>query len=265
MSNAHLLHTNLIGAPTNFFASPAFNVSPVPIHINGVREMNHQLFETLKRFGREDATGVFMEHMRVMFDLEPDEEKKVGKRVFRASYLRLLRGWLFDSNRPEGAVMKGWAESRFGLLPLYHGEPIQGINSPSYWSYMMDRMSPRFHNNSIFAQFDLLYEFAQYYLERFVDGEGKVTLYRGANDLKRESQIVEKREKRLWIVRNNSLASYTSSLERASEFGDTILKIEAPHSKILCFPELLPERIPRSENEYIILGGDYISEVVDIL
>jgi len=225
--------------------------------------MNAPLFETLNRFEKEETAKVFMEHMRVMFDLDPHELENNEKRVYRASYLRLLRGWLFDSNRPEGAVMKGWAESRFGLMPLFHRESIPNINCQAYWSYLTERMTPRFHNNSIFAQFDLLYEFAQYYLQRFGNEERKITLYRGANDVKRDSQIIEKREKKLWIVRNNSLVSYTSSMERASEFGDTILRIDAPFEKIVCFPELLPGGIPQSESEYIVLGGDYISEVVD--
>ncbi|MBI5814665.1 MAG: NAD(+)--dinitrogen-reductase ADP-D-ribosyltransferase [Nitrospinae bacterium] len=265
MPHAHLLRTNLIGLPTVSFASPAFNISPSPVRINGVLEMNQPLFEALDRFDREETAAVFMEHMRVMFGLDQEDREPEAKRIYRANYLRLLRGWIFDSNRPDGAVMKGWVESRFGLMPLFHRESIPNINCKAYWNYLSERMTPRFHNNSIFAQFDLLYEFAQYWLHRFGDEEGKITLYRGANDMKRESQIVEKREKKLWVVRNNSLVSYTSSLERASEFGDTILKIEAPFEKILCFPELLPGKIPGAESEHIVIGGDYISEVVDML
>lgn len=39
MGHDHLFCTNLIGVSTPYFASPAFNLSPVPIHIHGVREM----------------------------------------------------------------------------------------------------------------------------------------------------------------------------------------------------------------------------------
>jgi hypothetical protein len=38
----------------------------------------------------------------------------------RSNYLRLVRGWAFDSDGREAAVLKGWVESRFGLLARYH-------------------------------------------------------------------------------------------------------------------------------------------------
>lgn len=263
MTNKHLLSTNLTGIPTAYFASPAFNISPIPTHINGVLEMNHQLFQALDKTGKEDVPHIFMEHMRAMFELD-EQPVFGGRKRFKASYPRLLRGWHFDSNRPEGAVMKGWAESRFGLRPLFHIEPVADINSPAYYRYLMEKMSPRFHNNAIYSQFDLLYEYCQYYLKRFGPKKGRITLYRGTNRVNGEEQITEKRDKRLWVVRNNCLVSYSSNNERASEFGDTILKIEAPFEKIFCFQELLPDALPKLENEYIIIGGDYLSEVVDL-
>ena len=97
--------------------------------------------------------------------------------------------------------MKGWAESRFGLRPLFHREAIESINAPAYYTYLEERMSGRFHNNAIFSQFDLLYEFCQYHLARFGSEEGFVPLYRGANGVGAESQLVEKRSKRLWVLK----------------------------------------------------------------
>ena len=35
-----------------------------------------------------------------------------------ASYLKLLQGWGLDSNSAAGAVLKGWVESRFGIVPV---------------------------------------------------------------------------------------------------------------------------------------------------
>ncbi|MBI4828257.1 MAG: NAD(+)--dinitrogen-reductase ADP-D-ribosyltransferase [Nitrospinae bacterium] len=264
VAHDYLTHTNLINVPTAYFASPAFNLTPAPIHINGVREMNAPLFETLDRFGEEEAPKVFMEHMRVAFELDA-EPPHGAKRSYRASYLRLLRGWLFDSNRPEGAVMKGWAESRFGLRPLYHAGPIPNINCDAYYRYVTERMNARFNNNAIHSQLDLLYEYCQYWLRRFGarKEKGRRPLYRGVNRVEDDSQIIEKRDKRRWIVRNNSLVSYTADKERAGEFGDTILKIEAPYEKIICFPGLLPGGLPASEGEHLVLGGDYVSETVE--
>jgi len=263
MKDYHYHHSNLMNVPTAYFASAAFNSSPLPVAINGVREMNQPLFEHLEKFEKEMVPKLFMEHMRVMFELDVPDEKK-GKKKFRANYLRLLRGWFFDSNRPEGGVMKGWAESRFGLSPIFHGELIESYNDPGYMIYLYEKMHPRFHNNAIFSQFDLLYEYCQYYLKRFGKPKGRMKLYRGMNRMGGDSQIIEKRDKRLWVVRNNSLVSYSSSIERASEFGDIILEVEIPFQKIICFPEILPDKLPSYEGEYIVLGGDYLSKVVDL-
>lgn len=265
MDGRNLQLSNLIGIPTSYFASPAFNLSPCPVHINGVREMNGPLFEAMDKMETAgDVAHIFMRHMTVAFDLpvSPDEG---GKKNYRANYLRLIKGWLFDSNRPEGAVMKGWAESRFGLFPLFHQEPITNVNSPVYFIYTMEKMHPRFHNNSINSQFDLLYEYCQYYLDRFGPRSRKFSLFRGTNLGDGTHQILERREKKEWVVRNNSLVSYTADVERADEFGDTVLEAVMPFEKLLCFPDLLTGALPRSEMEYIVIGGDCICRVVDVV
>ncbi|MFI5305281.1 MAG: NAD(+)--dinitrogen-reductase ADP-D-ribosyltransferase [Nitrospiria bacterium] len=69
--------------------------------------------------------------------------------------------------------------------------------------------------------------------------------------------------KKLWVLRNNGLVSYTAEKERASEFGDVILSMESPFEKVVCFPDLLPGKLSKSENEYILLGGDYLSQILD--
>lgn len=263
MTQQHISSLNLTGCPTSYFASTAFNQSPLPITINGVREMNPDLFETMDRFDVDDVPLLFMEHMRVMFDLDVDVEIK-NKLKRPISYLRILRGWFFDSNRPEGAVVKGWVESRFGLITLYHRGWLKEITHPSYTAYMSEKMHPRFHNNAIYSQFDLLYEYCQYFWQRFGTTTGKITLYRGINPLEKDVSIVETLSKKELIVRNNCLNSYSSSKERASEFGDMILQVTVPYQKLLCGPEILPGKLPTYENEYLVLGGDYFSEKVDL-
>jgi NAD+--dinitrogen-reductase ADP-D-ribosyltransferase len=265
MDGIYNLFSNLIGIPTSYFASPAFNITPSTVNINCVREMNAPLFGAMDKMETaDDAAHIFIQHMRVVFDLGAAQEDG-KKKSYRANYLRLLKGWLFDSNRPEGAVMKGWAESRFGLFPLYHQEPITGINSPAYRIYTMEKMHPRFHNNAINSQFDLLYEFCQYYLDRFGPRKRKYTLYRGTNIGDGTHQVLEKRGRKEWVVRNNSLVSYTADVERADEFGDTVLEVEIPFEKILCFPQLLTGALPKSEMEFIVLGGDCLCQVVNVL
>jgi len=57
----------------------------------------------------------------------------------RASYLKVLRGWAFDADGREGAVLKGWVESRFDLLTRHHGGPIRNFSCPAYWHYLEQR------------------------------------------------------------------------------------------------------------------------------
>ena len=63
-------------------------------------------------------------------------------------------------------MLKGWVESRFGLFPTYHREPLRKFNSQAWARYVDDKMGSRFHNNAILSQLDLLYEFAQWTLRR---------------------------------------------------------------------------------------------------
>ena len=65
---------------------------------------------------------------------------KSSRKALKNSYLRFLRGWLFDSNSTEGAVLKGWVESRLGLPPLFHQEPIADIHSEAYFLYTVEKM-----------------------------------------------------------------------------------------------------------------------------
>ena len=99
--------------------------------------------------------------MAVVFGLEHAPEQGERRR-YRTSYLRLLKDWGFDANSPAGAVLKGWVESRFGLFPTFHKEPLQRFNSPAWFAYVEEKMSSRFHNNNIYMQLDVLYEFCQW-------------------------------------------------------------------------------------------------------
>lgn len=263
MPHAHLHAANRIGMPTALFASAAFNLTPLPTHIEGAREAHRDLFARLDAAGREALPEVFARGAAEAFGIAP--ERPGGRKPF--SYLRLLRGWFFDANQLEGALMKGWAESRFGLVPLFHREPIPGPGSAAYARYRAERNDPRLAGaraEALFKQLDLVYEYAQYWLDRFGPRPRYLTLFRGANRVSPEHRVREEREADLWVVRNNCLVSYTAEPERADEFGDVVLKVEAPFEKVLCFPALLPGRLPHFEHEHILIGGDYLSEVVPL-
>ncbi len=251
--------TNLVGIPTGLLASTAFNDYPLPLRINGAREMNKALFEMLgQATAPGEASGAFLAYMGAVFGLELEQRvKQPGGGRFRSSFLRLLQGWGFDANGPEGAVLKGWVESRFGLLPTFHRVLLGRFRSPAWIAYVEEKMSSRFHNNSINAQLDLLYEFCQWMLGRwFAPGRRHLTLYRGINGFD-EHRIVARPDRRTAVIRQNNLVSFTANRSVADEFGDTILEARVPVAKILFFNELLPRHPLKGEGEYLVIGGDY--------
>lgn len=254
--------TNLVGLPTDFLASCDFNDQPMPLHISGVREMNANLFEMLRQASDlADAGEAFLCYMMAMFGLDPEQREAVRRtapgRRYRSSFLRLLKGWGYDSNGPEGAVLKGWVESRFGIFPTYHKDPIRRISSGVWTLYVEEKMSSRFHNNAIWAQLDLLYEFCQWALAHIVaPGRTHLTLYRGVNGFD-EHQIQKRLDRRTIVMRLNNLASFSSDREVACCFGDIILTASVPLAKLVFFNTLLATHPLKGEAEYLVIGGDY--------
>ena len=254
--------TNIVGIPTALLASDAFNRAGLPLRLAGVREANHGLFKMLEHAETvERAAKLFTAYMEVIFGLHPEQRgrssgSRDGRRRYRSSYARLLRGWAHDSNGPEGAVMKGWVESRFGLFPTFHKEPLLRFSSPAWIRYVEEKMGSRFHNNAIFSQLDLLYEFVQWSVTRFRSNPRVPTLFRGVNDFD-EHPIIEIVDKRTVIVRLNNLVSFTSQRDIASWFGSYILEAEVPTCKIAFFNDLLPQTPLTGEGEYLVIGGDY--------
>lgn len=254
-----------------FLGSTAFNASPEPLHISGTREQHAALFGRLEETrSADDAATLFQDYMAETFGISPDFRGAPGadgRQRFRSSYLRLLKGWMFCSNRAEGAVLKGWAESRFGLLPTYHAEPLKRLASEAWTNYAEQKLSTRFQNNMIHEQLDLLFEFCQWSLAR--PGAGlpdagcaHLTLYRGVNDFE-EHHIVGRCDsraagRRTVILRLNNLVSFTNDRNIACQFGDHILEARVPCVKLVFFRDLLPRYPFQGEGEYLVIGGDYL-------
>jgi NAD+--dinitrogen-reductase ADP-D-ribosyltransferase len=263
-TNCRLGHsTNMVGLATDLLGSDAFNEDPREIHLSGVREMNGGLFEMLGRADDlADAGDAFYKYMVAMFGIDPEQHdgaagRAGGPRRYRASFLRLLKGWGYDSNGPEGAVLKGWVESRFGLFPTFHKERISRFAGQGWISYVEEKMSSRFHNNSIYCQLDILYEFCQWALGRYVaPGERHLTLYRGVNSFD-EHQIVTRIDRKTVVMHLNNLASFTSDRSVADCFGDVILTVRVPAVKVLFFNTLLATHPLKGEGEFLVIGGDY--------
>ena len=180
-----------------------------------------------------------------------------GRRRYRNSYLKLIQDWGLDSNNAQGAVFKGWVDSRFVLFPAYHKQRITGFMTKDWVTYIEEKMNSRYHNNCIYMQLDLLYEYCQWVIERFrFPAATHKTLFRGVNGLD-DHRIIQEQDKLHKIVRFNSLVSFTDSRSIASEFGSYILEVEVPMVKLVFFNELLPHHALHGEAEYLVIGGDY--------
>ncbi|EWY39444.1 NAD(+)--dinitrogen-reductase ADP-D-ribosyltransferase [Skermanella stibiiresistens SB22] len=257
--------TNLLRVPTDLLGSTAFNDRPVPLHISGTRQIHAALFASLEETRTAvEAGDVFQAYMGDHFGISPDFSGSAGadgRKRFRSSYLRLLKGWMFDSNNAEGAVLKGWVESRFGLLPTFHKAPLRRMASDAWAGYLEQKLSTRFHNNMIHEQLDLLFEFCQWSVPRLFGPDcAHLTLYRGVNDFE-EHHIVGRsdgaKSRRSVILRLNNLVSFTNDRDIAGQFGDHILEARVPSAKLVFFRDLLPRYPFQGEGEYLVVGGDY--------
>ena len=255
--------TNLVGIAAPVLASTAYNAHPVPLHVAGARETNPGLFALLARSAdMAEARFVFEHYMSLAFGLERrepgDAPRERESRHRRASYLKLLQGWGLDANGVAGAVLKGWVESRFGIAPVFHKERLLRFPSPVWVAYLEEKGASRHHNNNVYQQLDLLYEFSQWMLARFSPlGAGpRVLLWRGSTRC--EEQIVSGslRERRC-TVRLNNLVSFSLTREDAGCFGDWLLQAQVPQHKLLLWPGLLDTASLRGEGEVLALGGDY--------
>ena len=261
--------TNLVGVPAQVLASTAFNAHPVPLSIAGTRESHPGLFGLLGRCSElSEASEVFVHYLDIAFglrapaaheaaDLDPAERRR-----WRSSWRKLLQAWGMDNASPAGAVLKGWVESRFGLVPTHHREPLLRFPSPGWIAYLEEKTFSRLHNNNIHQQLDLLFEFCQWALQRFgLPGVAPapvrhLRLWRGSTHCE-EQIIAGSLRERACTMRLNNLVSFSLSHDDAGCFGDWIFEVMVPASKLLVFPGLLPGQLLQGEQEVLALGGDY--------
>ena len=261
--------TNLVSVPAPVLGSAAFNAQPRPLVIAGTYDAHRGLFQLLD--SSQDlvqAYGIFVHYMDLVFGLRKPAQEELAhwgaaeQRRWRSSWHKLLQGWGMDSNGPSGAVLKGWVESRFGLVPDFHKAALGRFPSPAWVSYLQEKAASRYNNNSIHQQLDLLYAYCQWALRRIDTEPGRparqhMQLWRGTNQC--EEQVIAGRLKdRRCTVRLNNLVSFSQSQEAASCFGDWVLEVNVPLCKVLVFPELLPDHGLVGEQEVVALGGDYV-------
>ncbi len=254
------LPINRCNLPAMILGSLTYQRHPAPLYIDGVAELHRDLFRLLAQAeSAKERAQLFSDYMNAHFLLDAPEEAGLTRnsrlKRDKADYLRILRGWSFDADGREAAVLKGWVESRFGLLPRHHGGPIRDGGDDSYHAYLEARSHGLYNTNALESQLDLLYTYCQYELGQRYAETSHLRLYRGVNRLDGHD-VLEQRSKRERILLLNSVTSFTDQRERADEFGDFILETEVPLPKVLCYSRLLPGRL-KGEDEFIVIGGVY--------
>ncbi len=264
LPRAARLPINRCNLPAVVLGGLTYQRHPAPLLLDGVAELHADLFRRLDQASAETRGEVFKDYMTIHFQLEWLEEMGLsdaapGRRKGRAkaNYVRTIRGWSFDSDSREGAVLKGWVESRFGLMPRFHGQPLRDPGSEAFARYMEMRSQGLYGTNALEAQLDLVYTFCQYELARRHAGAEHVTLYRGINRMA-DHEVLEKGANGRHVILLNNLNSFTCSRDRACEFGDYILAVDIPLTKIFFHCGLLPG-ILQGEDEFLVVGG-----VVDV-
>ena len=250
---------NLCTLPPWAIASHRFNAHPQPLELTGVRQANRFLFARLAETPTPEARAqLFHDYLDVTFQLHQWQQagSPAGRRSLRNSYLRFLRGWMFDSNSREGAVLKGWVESRFGLAPTYHRGTICDIHCDAYYRYLEERMRGAARTAAIHPQLDLLYEYVQDELRRRWPDLHHLLLYRGVQDFTEQRLLADLGDRR-HLVRLNNLVSFTDEFERAWEFGSRVLEARVPVVKVVFMGGFLPSTLLRGEGEVLALGGEY--------
>lgn len=255
------LPVNRCNYPAIILGSLTFQRFPEALYIDNIATFHQLLFRQLADIKSAQARSVFFEeYMQTSFLLKAPEEagyqaNRSKRQRQKADYKRLLRGWFFDSDSREGAVLKGWVESRFGLLTRNHKGPLRDFNSATYLNYTHERSQGLYNTHALESQLDLLYSYCQYELARRYPGQTHFKLYRGTNRLNEYDTLLKDSENNSAVILNN-LTSFSCDLEHCDGFGDTLFETQVPLSKVLFFPDLLQNGF-KGESEYIVLGGLY--------
>jgi NAD+--dinitrogen-reductase ADP-D-ribosyltransferase len=255
------LPVNRCNLPPQILGSLTFQRHPTALRLDGIAALHERFFIELNAIGDPlQRAAAFKGLMQASFALDALDEAGLeagpqrGQRA-NANYLRLLRGWMFDANGQEAAVLKSWVESRFGLVPLNHCGPLRDTHGECYQRYLAARAHGLHNTNALEAQLDLLYSYCQYELARRLPQQQHLTLYRGINRID-DHNVLSRPAPDRWIVVLNNLNSFSDAPERADEFGDIVVLARIPKSKVFFLPGLLPGML-QGEQEYLIIGGVY--------
>lgn len=261
----HWYSTNLVGLSSRLLSSVEFNAAPETLRIAATRATYSGLFALLDDVGElQEAADVFARYMELAFGVTKRRKgaDDAEDRHRKSSYIKLLQGWGFDANSRPSAVLKGWVESRFGIAPTFHNGSLEHFPSEPWMRYLEEKLGSRFHNNCIQLQLDLLYEYCQWCLERFVRPErgAHLTLFRGIERVEARFLRGSVRERR-GVLRLNNLVSFSTSREHSESFGELIITARIPLEKVLFYPGILVDQVLNGEGEVLVIGGDFEVDV----
>jgi len=254
------LSLNRCNLPAAVLGGVAYQKCPQPLSLDGVMELHRAFFRSLKPFDKvATRASCFRDYMSSCFLLDNLDQaglNKDGNFVRpKADYLRTLRGWMFDADGQEAAVLKGWVESRFGLLAQHHLGKLGDYDSSSYRAFQSARARGLYNTNALESQLDLLYAWCQYELHQRYPDIKHFQLFRGANRWS-QHDVLSHGGKEQYVILLNNLNSFSEDKECADAFGDCLLECSVPLTKILYFPGLLPGVLP-GEKEFLVIGGLY--------
>jgi NAD+--dinitrogen-reductase ADP-D-ribosyltransferase len=256
------LPINRCNLPAAILGGLSFQRHPVALQLDGIAELHRDLWQRLAMMSQHtERARLFMDYMSVHFLLEEPEEAGYQPQQrharIRMDYRQLLRGWMFDADSREGAVLKGWVESRFGLLPTWHKGTISSPEADTYQHYMHERTAGIYNTNALEAQLDLLYGYCQYELSKCYADDAHLQLYRGINpDAAHHLPTYG-------VMLFNNLNACSRSQERADEFGSQVYRVDVPRAKVFYYSGLLPGLL-QGEDEHLVIGGLYDTHRVDV-
>jgi NAD+---dinitrogen-reductase ADP-D-ribosyltransferase len=254
------LPINRCNLPADILGGLAFQAHPSPLALDGVAELHRDLFVALAGLATPaERARRFEDYLTVHFRLDHPEDMglttSARRARSRANWLRILRGWLFNPDGLEAAVLKGWVESRFGLLPRHHRVALRQPGDAAWRHYEEDRAAGLYGTSAVEAQLDLVFAFTQ--SEQARQGHAELlTLYRGTNHPAEYEHVGESAAADEEVLLFNNLTSFSASRERADEFGDVVLSVRVPAAKVFFHSGLLPGRFS-GEEEYLVIGGLY--------
>lgn len=267
LPKAARLSINHCNLPAAILGGLTYQLHPAPLYLDGVIDLHKPLLtllgdmddvvERAKRFA-----GYMENHFRLNHPEEAGLSDRQKKSRAKATYRRVIRGWAFDADSRDAAVLKGWVESRFGLCPRHHSEPLREAGGQAWQRYVEMRVTGLYGTNALEAQLDLLYTYSQYELARQFPQRTHVRLYRGVNRLADHETVSDTGTGEKVVLLNN-INSFSRSRERAGEFGDDVLAVDVPLAKIAFYSQLMPDML-KGEDEYVVIGGLYRVRLADM-